>query len=155
MIDREWIKNLAQAEHNGQSWVFTNPDEIKVYCERKKENILADLKAETESVIQTFNLFSNRGVPLKLLSSPKGVAILYGPCQLSLVLSPEYHIQTQLLVKMVYQVQKFDLGEYTPYFDPFGEMYWASNGQLKLSYSHILQQAITELAEAYARFRQR
>jgi len=155
MIEREWIRNIAQADHNGQNWVFANPEDIASYCEKKKTNIVVDLKAEAEAVIQAYNLFSNRGIPLKLLDSPKGLAFLHGPCQLSMVLTPEDHIQTQLLVKHAFQVQKFDLHAYLPYFDPFGEMYWTSEGQQNLTYANIVKQALTELAEAYSRFRQR
>ena len=152
MLDQEWIKNLAEAQFNGENWSFANPDDIRDIYKRKMANIITDLSLEAESAVQSFNLFSKRGHPIKLLKSPKGVAFLFAHCQISLVLDSQNHLQSDLLVKYAFQVQKFNLRQYLPYFDPFGELYWSSEGQQKLTYSHILMQVLQEIHEAYVRF---
>ena len=152
MVDKDWIRNLAQSEHNGQAWVFHARENIDHLCERRREHIVTDLRAEAEIMVQTYNLFDEKGVAIKILHSKNGLNFMYGACQLGLTLIG-HELHSQLIMQHAFQVRKFNLHTYTPYFDTFGQLLWSEQRDRNLTYSLILQQALVELTEAYCRTR--
>jgi hypothetical protein len=153
MIDKEWIRNLAQSEHNGQGWIFHEREQVDSLCEKRRTHILADLRSEAETMVQTYNLFDQKGVAIKVLQSKNGINFMYGACQLGISLIG-HELHSQLIMQQAFQVKKFNLHTYTPYFDTFGQLLWSEGQNRNLTYSLILQNALVEIAEAYCRVRQ-
>ncbi|MDA9951730.1 hypothetical protein N9D31_04040 [Oligoflexaceae bacterium] len=154
MIDKDWVRNLAESEHNGQNWVFHNPDTIQNLFERRKSHILSDLRADAQSMVQTYNLFDQKGLVLRTLESRNGINIMFATAQIGLSLV-QSEIHSQLVVQKAFQIKKYNLHKYSPYFDTFGTLLWAEGKQQNLSYNLILQQALVELTESYYRMHSR
>lgn len=152
MIDKEWIRNVAQSEHNGTGWVFLDRDNVDSLCEKRRVHILQDLRQQAEDMVQTYNSFDQKGVHLKILGTQQGINFMYGTCQLGLSLHG-HELRSQLIMQQAFQVKTFCLHSYTPYFDTFGQLLWAEGGDRNLTYALILQNALVELAEAHCRLR--
>lgn len=152
MIDKEWTKNLAQAEFSNGSWQNLEYAKIEKQLIHKIKETTNLIYYEALDVCSEFNQFSMQDKYIRVLpiedsqGTKTGIVLLRGSSQLKLHLIDSQLIATMTLM-IGFKRKTKEIMRFKPCYDSLGSLYWMSSNEVYMNNELMVKILFEELVK--------